>query len=149
MKTMLNNVAAIAAVLALAACSPGQRDTVDSATGAIASDVRAELSVLDIDIGRRAGASNEVDEEVDTFAPMDTIYASVNTSGTVREGAITSQWVFPDGSTLEAQAQPVTTDRDANLLFFLTKPEGLAVGKYTFRVLVDGKEVRTSELTVK
>ena len=149
MKTMLSNAALMAAVLALAACSEGQRDTVDSATGAVASDVRAELSVLDIDIGRRAGADNEVDDEVDTFAPTDTIFASVNTSGTVREGAITSQWIFPDSSTLEAQARPVTTDRDANLLFFLAKPEGLSPGKYAFRVLVDGKEVRTSELTVK
>ena len=149
MRTMLNNVAALAAVLALGACSEGQRESVDSAAGAITSDVRAELSVLDIDIGKRAGANNEVDDEVDTFAPTDTIFASVNTSGTVREGAITSQWIFPDSSTLEAQARPVTTDRDANLLFFLTKPEGLTKGKYTFRVLVDGREVRTSELTVK
>jgi hypothetical protein len=138
-----------AMLAAVAACNPEQRDTLDSAAGAIGADVRAELSVLDIDMGKRAGANHEVDEEVDVFAPTDTIYASVNTTGTVRPGAITSQWTFPDGSVIDQQAQPTTAERDANLLFFITRPEGLAKGKYTFKVLVDGREVRSSDVTVR
>jgi len=149
MNNVLNRIGGIAALLALAACNEGQRESIDSAAGGLATDVRAELSVLDIDMGKTAGANNEVDDEIDTFARTDTIFASVNTSGTVRPGAITSQWTFPDGSTLDAEARPATTDRDANLLFFLTKPEGLAPGKYTFRVLVDGNEVRSADVNVR
>ncbi len=149
MKNGLNVAAAVAVVLTLGACSDAQRENIDSAAGTVATDVRAELSVLDIDMGKTAGANNEVDDEVEEFAATDTIFASVNTTGTVRPGAITSQWTFPDGSKIDAQARPATTDRDANLLFFLVKPDGLAPGKYTFRVLVDGNEVRSEDVTVR
>ena len=154
--TVLNRALAISAAMLVVGCTDRQQENIDSATGAlatdaqqVATDARAELSVLDIDIGKRVGTSHEVDDEIDTFAPKDTIYASVNTTGTVRPGAITSRWIFPDGSTLEAQARPPVADRDANLLFFLTKPEGLPTGKYTFRVFVDGREVRSQEATVR
>lgn len=157
MKTLLlRAAAALASIAVVAACNPSQRDrvdsaagSIDSAAGAIADDIRAELTVLDVDIGKRAGEDNEVDDEVETFASTDTIYASVNTTGLVRQGAVTSQWVFPDSSIVEIQAQPVTRDRDANLLFFLAQPDGLKPGKYTFRVLVDGREVRSQDLTVR
>ena len=149
MKNVLNCAAAMAAMLVLGACNEGQRESIDSAAGNIATEVRTELSVLDIDMGKTAGPNNEVDDEMEEFAPTDTIFASVNTTGTVRPGAITSQWTFPDGSKIDAQARPTTTDRDANLLFFLVKPEGLEPGKYTFRVLVDGEEVRSEEVTVR
>lgn len=149
MTNVLNRVAGLAALVALAACSEAQRENIDSAAGGIAADVRTELSVLDIDMGKTAGTNNEVGDEMDTFAPTDTIFASVSISGTVREGAITSQWTFPDGSRIDAQARPATTDPGGNLLFFLTKPEGLAPGKYTFRVLVDGNEVRSKDVNVR
>jgi outer membrane murein-binding lipoprotein Lpp len=146
---------ALASTLVAGACSPSQRDTIDSATGtvdsaarAVGGEVRAEVSVLDVDIGKRAEPDNEVDDEVETFAPSDTIYASVQTTGAVRQGAIAAKWTFPDGSILDQQAQPVTGDRSTDLLFFLTKAGGLAPGKYTFRVLVDGKEVRSQDVTV-
>ena len=141
--------AALALIALAVACRPATRDALDSAAGMVASDVRAEFAVLDIDIGRRADAESEVDKEVETFAPSDTIYASVKTTGTVRPGAITSRWTFPDRSAIVQDAQPVSRDRDATLLFFLSKSDGLMRGEYTFSVLVDGREVRTQRVTVR
>ena len=156
MKTSMIRALSLCSLALAVACSRDQRaelDTagakVDSAAGKVADVVRAELSVLDIDIGRKAGPDQDVPEESETFAQRDTIYASVNTTGTVRPGAITAQWLFPDGSVIDQQAQPATRDKDANLLFFLTKSGGLARGKYTFRVSVDGREVRSQDVTVR
>lgn len=137
------------AVALLVACSPEQRETLDSATGSIDSTIRGTLSVISVDMGRSAGADKKITQETDTFSASDTIYASVNTSGTVPDGAITGRWTFPDSSDIEQQAEPVRTDSDADLLFFLTKPEGLPTGKYTFRVIVNGREVRSEEVTVR
>lgn len=138
-----------AAMAVVAGCSRDQRASIDSAAGSAEDYARATLSVINIDMGRRAGTDKKITDETETFASTDTIYASVNTSGTVRDGQIKSQWVFPDGSIVDQNAEPVAGDGDANLLFFITKPEGLAKGKYVFRVLVDGREVRSEEVTVQ
>jgi hypothetical protein len=146
---MRHTIISACAVTVLMACSPEQRETLDSATGSIDSTIRGTLSVISIDMGRGAGTDRKITEETDTFSASDTIYASVNTSGTVPDGAITGRWTFPDSSNIEQQAEPVTTDTDADLLFFLTKPEGLPTGKYTFRVIVNGREVRSEDVTVR
>ena len=149
MPSALKLTGVVAIMVALAACTDAQQEDIDSAAGELVSDTRANLSVLDIDMGKKTGADQDVSDEIDTFAPTDTIYASVNTTGTVRAGAIKAQWIFPDSSVVDQEAQAPTRDRDANLLFFLTKPEGLAKGKYTFKVLVDGNEVRSEDVTVR
>jgi hypothetical protein len=146
---MRHTIMAAGAVALLMACSAEQRETIDSATGSIDSTVRGALSVISIDMGRSAGTDKKITQETDTFSASDTIYASVNTSGTVPDGAIMGRWTFPDGSNIEQQAEPVTSDTDADLLFFLTKPEGLPTGKYTFRVIVNGREVRSEDVTVR
>ena len=149
-------VALLAAVAVAAACGRDTRAELDtagaalgSAAGAIAADVRGELAVLDVDIGRRADSERKVDEEMDTFARTDTIYASVQTTGTVRQGAISTRWTFPDGSVITQDAQPTAQERDATLLFFLTEASGLKPGQYTFAVVVDGREVRSEKVTVR
>jgi hypothetical protein len=139
---------ALAAALAITtACNPAQRDNVDTAAGTVESVTRGALAVLKVDMGRHAGPDNKISDETATFGPKDTIYASVNTTGTAREGSVVSKWLFPDGSEVEQRADSASTT--GNLLFFITKPEGLPKGKYTFRVIVDGREVRSEGVTVQ
>ena len=139
---------ALAAALAITtACNPDQREKVDTAAGTVESVTRGTLAVLKIDMGRHAGPDKKIVDETETFSPKDTIYASVSTTGTAREGSVVSKWMLPDGSEVEQRADGASTA--GNLLFFLTKPEGLAKGKYTFRVLVDGREVRSESVTVQ
>ena len=139
---------ALAVALAITtACSSEQRERVDTAAGTVESATRGTLAVLKIDVGRHAGPDKKIVDETSTFSPKDTIYASVNMTGTAREGSVVSKWMLPDGSEVEQRADSASTS--GNLLFFLTKPEGLAKGKYTFRVLVDGREVRSESVTVQ
>jgi hypothetical protein len=148
--------AALTAVLiSVTACSPAQRDKVDSAAGkvdsfagAAADAARAVLSVIDVDMGRKAGPDKKITDKTDEFARSDTIFASVHTSGTAKVGMMVGTWTFPDSSVVE-QKTDTPTEGDAYTTFFITKPRGLAPGKYTFRVMVDGREVRSKDVTVK
>lgn len=147
---LASRAAGLAAVLiTVAACSPEQREQIDSAAGAAEGAVRTALSVIDIDMGRHAGADKKITDKTDTFARSDTIFASVHTSGTAKDGDVMGRWTFPDGSVVDQKADGVPTEGDAYLAFFITKPDGLTPGKYTFRVIVDGREVRSKDVTVK
>ena len=133
----------------LAACNREQRATADSAAGAVTGDARAALSVIDVDMGRRVDAEKKIADKTDDFSPSDTIYASVHTSGTANNGAIAGRWTFQDGAVVDERSETVTTDGDARTVFFIAKPGGFPKGKYTLHVMIDGKEVRTKDVTVK
>jgi hypothetical protein len=47
------------------------------------------------------------------------------------------------------ETKSVTTSGDAYTTFNLSKAGGLTPGKYTLHVIIDGKEVRTKDVTVK
>jgi hypothetical protein len=132
-----------------AACTPEQRDTVDSAAGSAVTATRTALSIIDVDMGRHADSSEKITDKTDEFSPSDTIFASVHTSGTATEGQLTARWTFPDGSVVEDKAGSGAAATNDYAVFFITKPGGLAPGKYTFRALVDGSEVRSKDVTVK
>lgn len=134
---------------ALGACNREQRTAVDSAAGAVVASTRAALSVLDIDMGRHVGADQKISDKTDDFAPTDTIYASVHTSGTAKNGAVVGRWTFQDGAVVDEKTDTVTTNGDARTVFYIMRPAGFTKGKYTLHVLIDGKEVRTKDVTVK
>ena len=132
-----------------AACSPEQRDTVDSAAGTAVDAARTALSVINVDLGKHVNADKAITNNEDTFAPTDTIYASVHTSGTAKNGQLTASWTFPDSSVIRQNADSNVAEGTMRQVFFITKPGGLAKGKYTFRAFVDGTEVRSKDVTVQ
>jgi hypothetical protein len=155
----VTKTAAIAAVLAtVVACSSDQRDTLDSAAGtaeqglsSAASTSQSLLTIVNVDMGKHLQADKDVSDDTDTFAKGDSVYASVLTSGIEPEGQksnIVGRWSFPDGTNVDQKAEGVTEGSN-RLVFFLTRPNGLAAGRYTFRVLVDDREVRSKEFTVQ
>jgi hypothetical protein len=142
-------IVTVAIVGAVAACNREQRATADSAAGAIATTARTALAVIDVDMGRHVDAENKVTDKTDDFAPRDTIYASVHTSGTANNGVVVGRWTFEDGTVVDEKTDSVTTSGDARSVFYLIRPGGFAKGTYTLHVLVDDKEVRTKDVVVK
>ena len=143
-------VAAVAVIgMTAAGCNREQRSNIDSAAGSAVDAVRAALSVIDIDLGRRVDEQNKVVGEMDTFAPTDSIIASVHTSGPAENGEVTGRWTGPDGSVITEKTNRVTTKGDAYTVFPLERRADLAKGVYTLHVIIDGKEVRTKDATVK
>ena len=158
--TFVTKGAAIAAVLAtVVACSKRDAgETFDSAAGVATSGAstaaaatQSALTVVNVDLGKHLQADKDVSDDTDTFAKRDTVYASVLTSGIEPEGQksnIVGRWSFPDGTNVDEKAQGIAEGSN-RIAFFLTRPNGLVAGKYTFRVLVDDREVRSKEFTIQ
>ena len=141
----------VAATLLLVAvgCNQRERGKADSAAGAIEGNARAALSVVDVDMGRHVDTERRISDKTDDFAPSDTIYASVHTTGTATNSAVVGRWTFQDGTVVDEKTDSVTTNGAARTVYYITKPSGLPRGKYTLHVLVDGQEVRTKDVEVK
>lgn len=148
--TLLRRTRGLATGLVLlSACSTEERSTIDSAAGAAESSARAALAVISIELGRRVDAESRIPDEADTFAPSDTIYASVQTSGTAEDGAsVVGRWTFPDGSVVDQNANEAAASTE-RLAFFIAKPNGLPAGNYTFQILVNDREVRSKAVRVQ
>lgn len=139
----------VLAIALSAACSADQRETIDSAAGSALDIARTELSVLNLETGKHVDAERKVTEGTDMFAATDTIFASVLTSGTAKDGQLTAKWIFPDSSVVDQKADSSVAEGTQRHVFFITKPGGLPVGKYTLQVIVDGREVRNKDVTVQ
>ena len=136
-------------VVSMAACNKAPRGTVDSAAGVAASPTRGALSFVDVDMGRHVGDDRKVTDKTDDFAPTDTIFASVHTSGKATKEPLVGRWTFENGNTVAEEVDTVTTSGDAHSAFFIMKRGGLPKGKYTLHVLINGTEVRAKDATVK
>ena len=138
------------ALVAMAACSKKESESttkVDS--GAIApAAVATPLQVADVKLGRAVDAQKQVPTETDSFAPRDTIYASVHTSGTAQNATLAAHWTFQDGQTVNDQTQSISPTGDAYTEFHISKPTAWPAGKYTLHVLINGQEVQTKDFTV-
>jgi hypothetical protein len=135
---------------ALAACGKKDTPAVDStATAPATVPSPTAFSVMDIDMGRQLDAEKKIADKTDDFAPTDTIYASVHTTGTANNKAIAAKWTFQDGQTVDEHSTSVSPTGDAYTEFHIVKPSGWPKGKYTIHVMIDGAEVRTKDVTVK
>lgn len=140
--------ATFAATLFAAGCS--KKDAAPADTSAPAAPApAAAFSVADIDMGRHIDADKKISDKTDDFAPSDTIYASVHTSGAATNQTIAGRWTFQDGQTVDEHSQSISPTGDAYTEFHIVKPSGWPKGKYTLHVLVNGAEVRTKDVTVK
>ncbi|MFL5618153.1 MAG: hypothetical protein ACJ79A_07145 [Gemmatimonadaceae bacterium] len=105
--------------------------------------------MIDVDMGRHIDAEKEISDKTDDFAPTDTIYGSVHTSGTATNRTLVGRWTYQDGTLVDEKTDTVAKNGAGRTVFYISRPGGLAAGKYTLHVLVDGKEVRAKEVKVK
>ena len=143
---------AMGALLASGACSKKDNAADTQSVGGAVADSTANaapsITLGDIDMGRKIGPDKKITDKTDDFAPKDSIYASVHTTGG-RGGALTARWTFEDGQTVDERTETISAPNDAYTEFHIAKPSGWPKGKYTLHLLVDGKEVKTKDITVK
>ena len=124
------------ALIALGACSKKADETTIQSSGNVAP---AAFQVADVQLGKGIGADKRVANTTDTFAPTDTIYASVHTTGTAQNATVAAHWTFQDGQTVNDQTETISPTGDAYTEFHISKPSGWPAGKYTLHVLVNGQ----------
>jgi hypothetical protein len=143
-------LAAVLCAFGALACNKDKAGTADTSTPAMApAAVPAAFSVIDVDMGRHLGADKKISDKTDDFAPMDTIFASVHTSGAATNKSLVARWTFENGTVVDERSESISATGDAYTEFHIVKPSGWPKGKYTLHLLIDGNEVRTKDVTVK
>ena len=105
----------------------------------------AAVTVTDVSLGKSIGADKKVQTPTDTFAPKDTIFASVSTEGTAPAAVIHAKWTFQDGQTVKDDSRTVALAGPAATEFSIQKPDGWPKGNYKVEIAVDGGAAPTSK----
>jgi uncharacterized protein (UPF0333 family) len=152
----------LAAALALSAC--GKTDESNSqmppatpastpapaATAAAAMGGTAATAVTfgTVELGSTVGADNKVVASSASFAPKDTIYASVDTSGS-GHATLAAKWSYQDGQVVHEDSKTLDAMGPQTTAFMISKPDGLQPGNYKVDITMDGKSVASKDFSVK
>ncbi|MBV8199242.1 MAG: hypothetical protein JOZ15_01330 [Acidobacteria bacterium] len=141
-----------AAGAAPAATAPATAPAAAPAAPATPATPATPLKVVSLTIGKSVGSDNKVSAEADTFAPGDTVYAAVGTTGGSPAAKLTARWATVSRSGAEKPAgdetKTIAPAGDAMTEFHLVKPGGLTTGDYMVKILLDGKSVATKAFRV-
>jgi hypothetical protein len=108
----------------------------------------APLTVASVDLGSAIDAERRVVEAKTSFAPTDTIYASVATTGAATSATLMARWTFEDGQIVNESTQTITPTGPAVTEFHVTKDTPWPAGKYRVEILLNGTSAMTKEFTV-
>jgi len=114
----------------------------------------ATATVTSVDLGNAVGADMKVAAPTTTFAPKDTIYASIGISTSDPTASVPGKlgvkWTHVDSNqTVSEDSRDVTLTGMGNTEFHIAKPDGWPKGKYKVEVSLDGTGVQTREFEVK
>jgi predicted small lipoprotein YifL len=126
------------------------------AAGAPAAPAPAEsaaaVSVTDISVGNAIGSDKRVTAGSQTLAPNDTIYVSVDTSGS-GSATLKATWTYlgEGGETTVVNEETQTIDPigPATTEFHISKPDGFPPGEYQVEVFVNDVPAGSRRFTVK
>jgi hypothetical protein len=145
----------IASVLAFAFAGCGTKDEPAKTTTAPTPPATtpapaAGVSVSIITVGNAVGPDKKIQGAAATIAPKDTIYVSIDTTGS-GEATLKSRWTYlKDGKTtlVKEDTQKVSTRGPATHEFHISKPDGWPKGDYQVEVFVNDASAGTRRFTV-
>ena len=156
--------AALLGTLALAGCKKDQDEAAMTTPPATTEPAPAPMpepapapassaSVTSVDLGNAIGADMKVATASTTFAPTDTIYASVATStsdpAASVPGTLKATWTFEDGQVVNEETKSVNLTGAGNTEFHIAKPDGFPAGSYKVEISLDGNVVQSKDFTVQ
>ena len=111
------------------------------------------VSVTSVDLGNAIGADNRVTTPATTFAPNDTIYASVATTSSdpasPQRGQLTARWTYEGNQAVDETSQDFDFTGTGATAFKVSKPDGWPTGNYRVEILYDGEVVQTRDFEVR
>ncbi len=153
-------IGAIAASLALALAACGKKEEPPKpppapapapAPQATPPAAPAAVAVSTVTVGKAIGADKKVTAATDTFAKGDTMYASVETTGS-GTAKLDSKWTYRKDNkvaVVKEESMTINTTGPATHEFHVSKPDGWPAGEYEVEIMVDGKSAGTKKITVK
>ena len=100
--------------------------------------VPAPFRVSGIELGNAIGADKRVLAPSSSFAPTDTIYASVATDGASPSVTLVARWTYQDGQLVNEETQAIAPTGAAVSVFQIAKPDGWPAGGYQLEVIANG-----------
>lgn len=138
-----------AGLLTVAGCRPREEVPAVEQVGDTTVTTTASVSLVSIDLGKAIQADNKVADETDDFRVGDPIYASLTTSGTVPNAALTTRWLSADGQVLDEATQNVSLTGTMTTAFHNEKAKEWAAGNYKVEVLVNGDKIGEESFEIK
>ena len=138
-----------AGLLTVAGCRPREEVPAVEQTGDTTVATTASVRLVSIDLGKSVNADNKVPDETDDFRVGDPIYASLTTSGTVPNAALTTRWLSSDGQVLDEITQNVGLIETMTTAFHNEKAKGWPAGNYKVEVLVNGDKIGEENFEIK
>jgi len=144
----------VAAPIAFAACKraetpPPPAPPAEAPAPAPAPEA-SPFRVNSVTVGNAIGPDKSVVAPVSTFAPGDTIYASVATVGAAPSVKLDARWTYGDeGQLVNEESQTIAPTGPEVSEFHISKPEGWPAGKYRVQILANGVPAASSEFEVK
>jgi hypothetical protein len=157
METRIFCTLLVSAALALAACGKKEESAPAPAPAPAPSaqpaptPAPAGISVSSVTAGSAIGADKKVTVATDSFAPSDTMYLSVDTTGS-GTAKLDAKWTYSKGgnvAVVKDDSMTITTTGPATHEFHVSKPDGWPAGDYEVDVLLDGRAAGSKKLTVK
>lgn len=131
----------MAALMAGAACR-GKAESpaaTDSAPPPITAPANAPLSVASIDLGKSLNPDKTIGARTTAFAPADTIYVSVVTTGTSSGSTLAARFTYgSDGQLVKEESRQIAPSGTATTEFHIGKPDGWPVGQYQVAISLNG-----------
>jgi hypothetical protein len=101
--------------------------------------------------GSAIGADKKVAVATDSIAPSDTMYVSVDTTGS-GTAKLDAKWTYHKGgnvAVVKEDSMTIDTAGPATHEFHVSKPDGWPAGDYRVEVMLDGMSAGSKKLTVK
>ncbi len=134
--------------LVLPACKPEQEQAGATPTPPPVS-APIVFRVTGVELGKAIDPGKRVSAPATTFAPGDTIYASVVSEGAAPEVRLETRWTYEDGQVVEESQQVIAPAGPAATEFHISKPDGWPAGRYKVEVSANGAPVATKEFVVQ
>lgn len=139
----------VALAVGIAGCDdspdPEFETTPPPATGEVAP--MNELDVSEVRLGRAVGTDLRIAEDVDEFAPGDSVHASVRLDGTATAATLVARWTTESDSVLHEESQNVSAAGEQWTTFSFATPS-LPEGDYELKILLNGEEVEEREFSI-
>ncbi len=97
-----------------------------------------EVLIADVQLGKRLGPDKRVTSATTRFSPRDTIYASVETSGSAPNATINARWTYEGQQVVKEDTRTIAPSGTETTEFHISKPSGWPKGKYQFTVSLGG-----------
>jgi predicted small lipoprotein YifL len=149
-------VALATLALSVAACGKKEPAPVTPTTTAPPASVpapmpappAAAISVINVTVGNAIGADRRVTASPPTIGRNDTIYASVDTTGS-GSATLKARWTYQDGQVINEESQTINPVGPATSEFHISKPDGWPAGEYQVAILVNDAPADTRKFTVQ